>query len=45
MKRKLQQKRIKRWTQSEISKIIDYITEHGNLEVFTIYVILFKFTN
>nr|XP_014089192.1 uncharacterized protein LOC106616818 [Bactrocera oleae]XP_036217823.1 uncharacterized protein LOC106616818 [Bactrocera oleae]XP_036217824.1 uncharacterized protein LOC106616818 [Bactrocera oleae] len=32
MKRKLQQKRIKRWTQSEISKIIDYITEHGNLE-------------
>lgn len=32
MKRKLQQKRIKRWTQSEISKIIDYMEEHGNLE-------------
>uniref|UniRef100_A0A0K8VMX8 Uncharacterized protein n=1 Tax=Bactrocera latifrons TaxID=174628 RepID=A0A0K8VMX8_BACLA len=32
MKRKLQQKRIKRWTQCEISKIIDYMAEHGNLE-------------
>ncbi|XP_011190209.1 uncharacterized protein LOC105217080 [Zeugodacus cucurbitae] len=32
MKRKLQQKRIKRWTQDEICKIIDYIAEYGNLE-------------
>ncbi|XP_054744767.1 uncharacterized protein LOC129249139 [Anastrepha obliqua] len=32
MKRKLQQKRIKKWTQDEISKIIDYIIQYGNLE-------------